>query len=62
MKRKPSLQDVGGFVTIHVAMPPKAMKHAVKLAKAKGHKDLSAVMVAGIDCLRERKKAGLPLA
>lgn len=51
MKRKPTIEQVGGFVTIHVAMPPKAMKHAVKLAKAKGRQDLSAVMAAGIDCL-----------
>jgi hypothetical protein len=56
MKRKPSIQDVGGFVVVHAALPPKAMKWAVKKAKVEGHKDLSAVLCAGIDCLRQRDK------
>jgi hypothetical protein len=60
MKRKPTIEQIGGFVTIHVAMPPKAMKEAVKLAKAEGHKDLSAVMLAGIDCLRRQGRQDSP--
>lgn len=56
MKRKPTIEQVGGFVVVHAALPPTAMKYAVKRAKAEGHKDLSAVLHAGIDCLRERDK------
>jgi hypothetical protein len=56
MKRKPSIAQVGGFVVVHAALPPGAMKYAVKRAKDEGHKDLSAVLCAGIDCLRKREK------
>lgn len=56
MKRKPTIAQIGGFVVVHAALPPKAMKWAVKRAKNEGHKDLSAVLCAGIDCLRERDK------
>lgn len=56
MKRKPTIEQIGGFVTVHAALPPQAMKYAVKRAKREGHKDLSAVLRAGLDCLRERDK------
>jgi hypothetical protein len=56
MKRKPTIEQVGGFVVVHAALPPGAMKYAVKRAKSEGHKDLSAVLRAGIDCLRERDR------
>jgi hypothetical protein len=59
---KRNLEQVGGFVTVHVALPPPLMKWAVKRAKDEGHKDLSAILRRGIDCLREKQKAGLPLA
>lgn len=59
MKRKPTIEQVGGFVTVHAALPPKLLRWAAKRAKEQGHKDLSAVMRDGIDCLREKKKAGL---
>jgi hypothetical protein len=38
------------------------MKWAVKRAKEEGHKDVSQVLRRGIDCLREKQKAGFPLA
>jgi hypothetical protein len=62
MKRKRTIQDEGGFVVVHAALPPHLMKWAVKRAKDEGHKDVSAVMRRGIDCLMEKQKAGLPLA
>jgi hypothetical protein len=61
MKEK-TTQDAAGFVTLHVALPAHLLKWAVKRAKDEGHKDVSAVMRRGIDCLMERQKAGLPLA
>jgi hypothetical protein len=60
MKRKPAIAEVGGFVVVHAALPPKVMKWAVKRAKVEGHKDLSAVLCAGIDCLRDRGKPKSP--
>ena len=62
MKSRLTIQDEGGFVTVHAALPPSLMKWAVKRAKDEGHKDLSAILRRGIDCLREKQKAGLPLA
>ena len=60
--RKPTIEQEGGFVVVHAALPPDLLKWAVKRAKDEGHKDVSQVMQRGIDCLRERQKAGLPLA
>jgi hypothetical protein len=62
MKRKRTIQDEGGFVVVHAALPPHLLRWAVKRAKDEGHKDVSQVMQRGIDCLREKQKAGLPLA
>jgi hypothetical protein len=62
MKNKRTIQEQSGFVVVHAALPPKLLKWAVKRAKDEGHKDVSQVMRRGIDCLRERHKAGLPLA
>jgi hypothetical protein len=59
---KRTIEEVGGFVVVHAALPPDLLKWAVKRAKDEGHKDVSQVMQRGIDCLRERQKAGLPLA
>lgn len=56
MKRKPSLEQVGGFVTVHAALPPKLLKWAAKRADEQGHKDLSRVVQDGIDCLIQRHK------
>jgi hypothetical protein len=62
MKRKQSIQDESGFVVVHAALPPKLLKWTVKRAKDEGHRDISQVLRRGIDCLRHRQKAGLPLA
>jgi hypothetical protein len=62
MKNKRTIQEQSGFVVVHAALPLKLLKWAVKRAKDEGHKDVSQVMRRGIDCLRERHKAGLPLA
>jgi hypothetical protein len=61
-KRKPTVEQESGFVVVHAALPPHLLRWAVKRAKDEGHKDVSQVMQRGIDCLRERQKAGLPLA
>ncbi len=59
---KRTLEQIGGFVVVHAALPPKLLRWAVKRARDEGHKDVSQVLRSGIDCLRERQKAGLPLA
>lgn len=61
MKNKPTIQSVSGHVVVHAALPEPLLKWAVKRAKDEGHKDISLVVQRGIDCLRERQKAGLPL-
>lgn len=61
MKSKPTIQSVSGHVVVHAAIPAPLLRWAVKRAKDEGHKDISLVMQRGIDCLRERQKAGLPL-
>ena len=62
MKRKPTIQDIGGFVVVHAALPPDLLRWAVKRARDEGHKDVSTILRRGVDCLRARHKAGLPLA
>jgi hypothetical protein len=54
---KRTIEQVGGFVTVHAALPPKLLKWAAKRADEQGHKDLSLVVRDGIDCLIERHKA-----
>ena len=61
MKDKRTMQSESGCVVVHAALPASLLKWAVKRAKDEGHKDISLVMQRGIDCLRERQKAGLPL-
>ena len=56
MKRKPTIEQVGGFVTVHAALPPKLLRWAAKRADEQGHKDLSLVVRDGIDCLIQRHK------
>lgn len=56
--RKPTIEQEGGFVVVHAALPPKLLKWAVKRAKDEGHKDVSQVMQRGIDCLIEKHKEG----
>ena len=58
MKRKPTIEQIGGFVVIHAALPPKLLRWAAKRAREQGHKDISLVVRDGIDCLIEKKKAG----
>jgi hypothetical protein len=62
VKAKRTLQQEAGFVVIHAAIPDKLLRWAVKRAKDEGHQDVSQVIRRGIDCLRARHKAGLPLA
>lgn len=59
MKRKRTIEDEAGFVTIHVALPPQLLKAAVKRAKSEAHGDLSAVVRNAIDCLMAKHKAEL---
>lgn len=58
MKTKKTIEQVGGFVTIHATLPPKSLRWAAKRAREQGHKDISLVVQDGIDCLIEKKKAG----
>ena len=60
-KDKRTLEQMGGFVTIHVALPPRLLKWVVKRAKHEGHRDVSLVVRRGVDCLMARHKAGSPL-
>lgn len=60
MKRQTIAQAAG--VTVHVTLPEKLMKWAVRRARDEGHKDVSVVMRRGIDLLMARHKAGLPVA
>lgn len=62
MKTKRTIEQEAGCVVIHAAIPDKLLRWAVKRAKDEGHRDVSQVIRRGIDCLRERQKAGLPLA
>jgi hypothetical protein len=55
---KRSIEQEGGFVVVHAALPPHLLKWAVKRAKDEGHKDVSQVVQRGIDCLIEKHKAG----
>jgi hypothetical protein len=55
--RGQTLEDIGGFVTIHVAMPPKLMKWAVGHAREQGHKDVSQVIHSGLHCLMASHRA-----
>ena len=61
MKDKRTMQSISGHVVVHAAIPAPLLRWAVKRAKDEGHKDISLVVQRGIDCLRERQKAGLPL-
>lgn len=61
MKSKKTIEEIGGFVTIHASLPPKLLRWAAKRAREQGHKDISLVMRDGIDCLIEKKKAGSQL-
>ena len=61
-QNKRTIEQESGCVVVHAALPPKLLRWAVKRAKDEGHKDVSQVMQRGIDCLREKQKAGLPLA
>ncbi len=62
MKDKRTIQGVSGHVVVHAALPAPLLRWAAKRARAQGHKDISLVMQDGIDCLRQRQKAGLPPA
>lgn len=53
---KRTIEEIGSFVTVHAALPPKLLKWAAKRADEQGHKDLSRVVQDGIDCLIERHK------
>lgn len=56
MKGK-SIQDIGGFVTVHVALPPELLNWVIKRAKHEGHTDLSAIMRQAVDGLMAKHKA-----
>jgi hypothetical protein len=57
-----TIEQIAGFVTIHVALPPHLMKWAAKHAKNQGHSDIQTVIREAIDLLIARHKAGSPLA
>ena len=47
--KRGSIEEVGGFVTIHVALPPKILKSVVKAAREEGHKDVSLVICRALE-------------
>jgi hypothetical protein len=47
-KKRPSIEEVSGTVTIHVALPPDVLKSVVKAAKREGHRDISLVICRAI--------------
>jgi len=53
-KSKKPIGQIGGFVTLHVALPPRLVKWLVRQSKAEGHDDISAVVRRSIDGLMER--------
>lgn len=42
--KSPAIEEVAGFVTVHVALPGEILKSIVKTAKEEGHRDISLVI------------------
>jgi hypothetical protein len=59
-KKRPSIEEVSGTVTIHVTLPPNVLKSVVKAAKREGHRDISLVICRAIK--RAHLKAGSLIA
>lgn len=57
MKRKRTIQDEAGFVTVHIELPPHLMKWVTKRARDEGHRDVSQVLRAGIGLLMVKHNA-----
>lgn len=55
MRRGPTIEQVGGFVTVHAALPPNILKWTVRLARKEGHKDISLVIQRGLEVLRRQR-------
>jgi hypothetical protein len=47
--KRGTIEEVGGFVTIHVALPPQILKKVVKAARQEGHRDVSLVICRALE-------------
>jgi hypothetical protein len=60
-KNKFTIEQIGGFVTIHVALPPKLLKWVVTAARKEGHRDVSLVVRRALERLTDSGSASLLL-
>jgi hypothetical protein len=54
---KQTIEQIGGFVTVHVALPPHLLNWVIKRAKHEGHTDLSAIVRQAVDGLMAKHRA-----
>jgi len=55
MRRGPTIEEIGGFVTVHVALPPHILKWAVAVARREGHKDISLVIRRCLESVQRQR-------
>lgn len=52
-RNKRTIEQICGYVTVHVALPPDVLKWVVAAAKRGGHKDVSLVIQRALARLKE---------
>jgi hypothetical protein len=54
MRGRRTIEEIGGFVTVHVALPPPILKWVVTVARREGHKDISQVIRRSLEALQRQ--------
>ena len=53
-RKSPTIEAIGGFVTVHVALPSKILKSVVKAARQEGHRDISIVIRRALERVSDK--------
>lgn len=59
MHDRRTIEQIGGFVTVHASLPPDVLRWTVAMARREGHKDVSLVIIRALKSLKEQAKARL---